>query len=87
MKRLVGKITESGDSVVTQDGTQFKLPFRATGRDGYPEVLIDAQRVGGDSCFRRQSITKWIGHEVEFLTGDGETGFNFEILPITAGRE
>lgn len=87
MKRLTGIISESGETVVTHDGAQFQLPLRGRDSEGYPTVLIDAQRVGGDSCFRRQSIKNWIGYPVEFLTSTGETGFNFEIVPVAVGQE
>lgn len=84
--RLRGKITDDGRSVEVAGGKQFILPFRGTDRNGFPEVLIDAQRVGGDGMFRRQSIAKWIGWPVEFMTANGETGFSFEILgpPVEA---
>jgi hypothetical protein len=81
--RLTGKITQDGTAVETQEGKRFELPIRATDRDGFPEVLIDAQKVGGDAQFRRQSIKEWIGFPVEFMSLNGETAFNFEIQPIS----
>jgi hypothetical protein len=80
--RLIGKITQDGKAVEAQDGRVFGLPIRTIGQDGFPEVLIDAQRVGGDAQFRRQSIREWIGFPVEFMSLNGETGFNFEIYPL-----
>jgi hypothetical protein len=78
--RLIGTITENGTAVRTKDGKEFVLPLRGTDREGFPEVLIGALRVGGDDMFRRQSIKQWIGYEVQFLTVNNETGFNFEIV-------
>ena len=78
--RLIGTITENGTAVRTKDGKEFGLPLRGTDREGFPEVLIGALQVGGDDMFRRQSIKKWIGYEVQFLTVNNETGFNFEIM-------
>lgn len=78
--RLIGTITENGRAVRTEDGKEFGLPLRGNDRDGFPEVLIGALRVGGDDMFRRQSVKDWIGYQVEFLTVNNETGFNFEIM-------
>lgn len=85
--RLTGKIAQDGKAVETNDGKRFELPIRATGRDGFPEVLIDAQKVGGDAAFRRQSITEWIGYPVEFMSFNGETAFNFEIQPLGSTKK
>jgi hypothetical protein len=80
--RLIGKLLENGSTIETQDGRRFELPIRGASQNGFPQVLIDAQRVGGDSCFRRQSAENWIGYDVEFVCLNGETGFNYDIMPI-----
>jgi len=46
----------------------------------FPEVLIDATRVGGKSEWRRQSIQPYIGMTVEFITNTSECGYNFIII-------
>jgi len=80
--RLIGKLLQNGSTVETNDGRRFELPLRGSSANGYPQVLIDAQRVGGESFFKRQTVEKWVGHDVEFLCLNGETGFNYEIMPI-----
>lgn len=80
--RLIGKLLENGSTIETQDGRRFELPIRGASQNGFPQVLIDAQRVGGDSCFRRQSAESWIGYDVEFVCLNGETGFNYDIMPF-----
>jgi len=77
--RLKGIIAQDGSSVETADGKKFGIPTRGTASDGWPAVLIDAQRVDGEAQWKRQSVKKWVGFPVEFLSANGETGFNFEI--------
>ena len=79
--RLIGTLLPDGKTVESRDGRKFELPVRGTSNLGFPQVLIDAQRVGGDGGFRRQSAEEWIGYDVEFLCLNGETGFNYDIIP------
>jgi hypothetical protein len=79
--RLIGTLLQDGKTIESRDGRQFELPVRGTSRTGFPQVLIDAQRVGGDAAFRRQSAENWIGYDVEFVCLNGETGFNYDIMP------
>jgi hypothetical protein len=79
--RLIGTLLSDGKTVESRDGRKFELPIRGASQNGYPQVLIDAQRVGGDGCFKRQSVESWVGYDVEFMCLNGETGFNYDILP------
>jgi len=79
MKTLNGIIRNDG-FVETSDGKLFILPIRGTDNNGFPEVLIDATLVGGKSSFSRQSIKPLINMKVEFITNNGEYGYNFKII-------
>lgn len=76
--KLTGLIKSNG-FVETSDGRLFILPIRGTDESGFPEVLIDATSVGGSGCFKRQSIKPFIGMEVEFITNNEVSGYNFTI--------
>ena len=76
--KLIGVIKSVG-FVETSDGKLFILPIRGTDENGFSEVLIDATSVGGSGYFKRQSITPFIGMEVEFTTNNGGYGYNFTI--------
>lgn len=41
--------------------------------------LIDATSVGGSGYVKRQSIKPFIGMEVEFITNNEVSGYNFTI--------
>jgi hypothetical protein len=76
---LTGTIKNDG-FVETPDGKLFILPIRGTDKKGFPEVLINAESVGGRGEFTRQSIEPFIGMEVEFVTVNGKYCFNFTII-------
>lgn len=79
-EELIGKITENG-FVELEDGRSFEITRRSTDDEGYPEVLIDAKEVGGDSSWSRQSIKPYIGMKCWFVLNEGTThGFNFTII-------
>jgi hypothetical protein len=73
-------ILQRGGFVVTEDGKKYILPIRGIDKLGYPEVLIDARNVGGDSEAKRQSIRNYIGMKVEFIARTDIGGYNFRIL-------
>lgn len=76
--KLTGLIKSDG-FVETSDGKLFILPIRGTDESGFPEVLIDATSVGGSGYVKRQSIKRFIGMEVEFITNNEVFGYNFTI--------
>lgn len=76
--KLMGLIKSDG-FVETSDGRLFILPIRGTDESGFPEVLIDATSVGGGGYVKRQSIKPFIGMEVEFITNNEVSGYNFTI--------
>lgn len=76
--KLTGLIKSDG-FVETSDGKLFILPIRGTDESGFPEVLIDATSVGGSGYVKRQSIKPFIGMEVEFITNNEFSGYNFTI--------
>jgi hypothetical protein len=76
MTTLIGIIQKDGK--VKSGKTFFLMPFRGTDKEGYPEVLVDATSVGGESEMVRQSIKPYIGMEVEFQVHNG-FGFNYKI--------
>ena len=76
--KLTGLIKSDG-FVETSDGKLFILPIRGSDESGFPEVLIDATSVGGSGYVKRQSIKPFIGMEVEFITNNKVSGYNFTI--------
>ena len=76
--KLTGLIKSDG-FVETSDGKLFILPIRGSDESGFPEVLIDATSVGGSGYVKRQSIKPFIGMEVEFITNNEVSGYNFTI--------
>ena len=76
--KLTGLIKSDG-FVETSDGKLFILPIRGTDESGFPEVLIDATSVGGSGYVKRQSVKPFIGMEVEFITNNEVSGYNFTI--------
>lgn len=74
-------IIQKDGTVIGEDNELYKLPFRGTDDYGYPEVLIDARKLGKDGPFRRQSIKDFIGATVEFEPYG--SGYNFEIISKT----
>jgi len=80
MEVLIGIIQKNG-SVIAEDGTIHYLPRRGTDSEGYPEVLIDAEDVGGEGYMCRQSIKPFIEMSVEFVrVSKRSQGYNFVIL-------
>ena len=77
--KKIGRIKNDG-FVETEDVKFFILPIRGTDDLGFPEVLIDAKRVGGSSEWKRQSIKEYIGMQVEFITLNNIGGYNFTII-------
>ena len=79
---LTGILQKNG-SVIAEDGTIHWPGTRGTDKYGYPEILIDAKKVGGDGCFYRQSVKPYIGMTVKFVRHGGKKyqGYNFEIVP------
>lgn len=76
---LTGSITKEG-YVKLDDGRLFEIDRRGMDEEGYPEVLIDAKFVGGNSSFFRQSIKPYIGLKCKFILNEGaKCGFNFYI--------
>jgi len=79
MKKLIGIIQEDG--TVKSNNKIFTLPFRGSDEEGFPEVLMDAKDVGGDSVFYKQSIKQYIGMKVEFFVNkETKYGFNYKII-------
>ena len=76
--KLIGVIKSDG-FVETSDGKLFILPIRGSDESGFPEVLIDATSVGGSGYVKRQSVKPFIGMEVEFITNNEVSGYNFTI--------
>ncbi len=76
--KLTGLIKSDG-FVETLDGKLFILPIRGSDESGFPEVLIDATSVGGSGYVKRQSVKPFIGMEVEFITNNEVSGYNFTI--------
>ena len=76
--KLIGVIKSNG-FVETSDGKIYILPIKGVDDKGFPEVLIDTTSVGGSGYFKRQSITPFIGMEVEFITNNELYGYNFTI--------
>lgn len=76
--KLTGLIKSDG-FVETSDGKLFILPIRGSDESGFPEVLIDATSVGGSGYVKRQSVKPFIGMEVEFITNNEVSGYNFTI--------
>lgn len=81
METLIGIITADG-FVEVKDGRKFQIGKRGTDEEGYPEVVIDAESVGGDGWMYRQSIKPYIGMMCSFVTANGTHGYNFEVLPV-----
>lgn len=80
MDILTGIIQKDG-SVIAEDGTIHYLPKRGTDKEGYPEVLIDDEEIGGYGYFHRQSVKPFVGMTVEFVRVNKEhLGYNFVIL-------
>lgn len=79
MAELIGIITKDG-SVKTADDREFEMPRRGTDDEGYPEVLMDAKSVGGDGWMYRQSIKPFIGMKCWFVSNNGTSGYNFEVI-------
>ena len=75
---MTGLIKSDG-FVETSDGKLFILPIRGSDESGFPEVLIDATSVGGSGYVKRQSVKPFIGMEVEFITNNEVSGYNFTI--------
>jgi len=80
MENLVGIITKDG-TVILADDREFEIGSRGTDDEGYPEVIIDAKKVGGDGYMYRQSIKPYIGMVCRFTTYNGKHGDNFEVIP------
>lgn len=78
MKKLIGIIDKDG-YVYLDSGKRFQLPIRGND-NGYPEVLIDAKKVGGDGSFYRQSVQPFIGMKCEFFTTNEINGYDFKII-------
>jgi len=79
---LEGIIQEDGYTILGEDDKEYRLPFRMTGDDGFPEVLINAKDVGGDGYMARQSVRAYIGYTVSFFTkNQNDDGMNYKILP------
>ena len=79
---LTGILQKDG-SVIAEDGTIHWPGTRGADKEGYPEILIDAKKVGGDGLFHRQSVKPYIGMTVKFVRHGGKKyqGYNFEIIP------
>ena len=79
----IGTIQKDG-TVIEEDGSVYELPIRRFDKE-FPEVLIDAKKVGGDGWMYRQSIEPFVGMRcsfVKYLRPDGGyTGDNFEVIP------
>jgi len=77
---LEGIIQEDA-RVLGEDGNVYHLPVRGTDEEGYPEVLIDAEEIGGDGWMYRQSVKPYIGMKVLFYKNPGaKEGFNYKII-------
>lgn len=79
-EELIGIITSNG-CVKLYDGRVLSLPHRGTDDYGYPQVIIDAELVGGDSSMYRQSVKPYIGMKCRFILNEGaKCGFNYTII-------
>lgn len=74
-------IIQADGTILEEDNNTHYLPFRGTDNEGYPEVLMDAETVGGEGFFYRQSIKPFIGMKVSFQYNIGSFGrFNHVII-------
>jgi hypothetical protein len=80
MELLIGIITKDG-TVKTDDGREFEIGSRGVDKEGYPEVIIDAKKVGGDGWMHRQSVKPYVGMRCSFVIYNGKHGDNYEVLP------
>ena len=81
MDVLTGIIQADGSVICNEDGTRHFIGKRGEDKEGYPQVLIDAKEVGGDSSWARQSVKPFIGMAVDFVrVGPTYPGYNFIIL-------
>ncbi len=79
--KLTGTILASGWVMCDTTGRLFQLDWRGTDSEGYPEVLIDASKVGGDYSFKKQSIKPYIGMKCTFTINTMyPKAFNFKII-------
>lgn len=78
---VITGIIQNDASVIAEDGTIHFLPVRGTDSEGYKEVLVDAQDVGKEGSFVRQSVKPFIGMTVEFVRINSKSrGFDFKII-------
>ena len=66
--------------VLGDNNNIYHLPVRGITKNGYKEVLIDAEGVGGDGSFSRQSVEHYIGMRVEFVVSPTGYGYNYKVL-------
>lgn len=79
---MLGVIQEDF-SVLGEDGKTYHLEGpRSIDDEGYPELLIDAKKMGYGGSFARQTIKPFIGASVSFVLSPTNHAYNFEVTKL-----